>query len=178
MVRPVIGVLALSLALAACGGEPKADPSPTPSAPVTTPVSTTPAPPVMPEEAKANTKAGAIAFVRYYIALVNHAQATGDLAGLAGVEEPPCKSCTDGRSYLSKIYDAGGHVAGGRWTARDMRARRSGSNWAVTVRGDFAPSDVYAPATSQPDHADGGPTLTNFIVWHSREWKVRSWFSG
>jgi hypothetical protein len=175
MRRSVVGA-ALMLLLAGCGGNPKADPppstSPTPS------VSATPSPPALPEAAKANTRAGAIAFVRHYIELVNYAQMTGDVSALSIVEDPGCKSCSKGRDYLSRIYGAGGHIAGGAWTVRHVRAKKSGENWAVTATGDFASSDAYASPGADPQHADGGPALTNFIVWHSDQWKVRAWFSG
>ena len=178
MSRLVVGAVALLLALTACGGDPKPDPSPSVSTSVTSPASATPTPPVMPEEAKADTKAGAIAFVKYYIALINHAQATGDVDALAKVEGPDCKSCAEGRDYLKKIYGSGGHISGGAWSVHRVKARQSGENWAVTVTGAFAPSDAYASADADPQHAKGGPTLTNFIVWHDTAWRVRSWFSG
>jgi hypothetical protein len=175
MRRLAVGA-ALVVLLAGCGGDPKADPSPSPSA--TTSASATPSPPVMPDAAKANTKAGAVAFVKYYIELVNHAQATGDVRTLSAVEAPACKSCQQGRAYLTRIYSAGGHITGGRWSIRRASAKRSGENWAVTVTGDFAPSDAYSSPDAEPRHANGGPALTNFIVWHSDAWKVRAWFSG
>jgi hypothetical protein len=177
MASRIVGAVALLLVLAGCGGDPKADPTPPPS-PSTSPASTTPSAPAMPEAAKANTKAGAIAFVRYYVDLINHAQATGDVSGLAGVEAPECASCTKGREYLTGIYAAGGHVTGGTWTIRRAQAAPSGENWAVTVVGDFAPSDVFSSQGAQPTHAKGGPTLTNFVVWNAGSWKVRKWFSG
>jgi hypothetical protein len=177
MRRSIIG-FALLLIVAGCGSDPKADPSPSPSSPVTSPVSTTPSPPVMPDAAKANTKAGAIAFVRHYIDLVNYAQATGDVNALEEVEDHGCKSCEHGQTYLSSIYEAKGHIDGGQWTIRRVTAEKSGENWAVTVSGDFAPSDVFTAPSAAPSHASGGPTLTNFVVWHSNDWKVRTWFSG
>lgn len=176
MRRSQVGALVALLLLAGCGGDPKADPSPTPSTP---PASTTPSPtaPVMPAAASENSKAGAIAFVRYYIELINHAQATGDVGRLRAVEDAGCKSCTNGRKYLSTIYGAGGHISGGTWTVQSATAQRSGENWAVTVKGTFAPSDVFASSGAQAKHAQGGPTLTNFVVWRATDWKVRTWFA-
>jgi hypothetical protein len=176
MRRWLLGAMACLVVLAGCGGDPKAEPSPSPS---TAPVSTTPSPtaPVMPAAASENTKAGAIAFVRYYIELINHAQATGDVGRLQAVEDASCKSCTNGRKYLATIYGAGGHISGGAWTVQSATAQRSGDNWAVTVKGSFAPSDVFATPGAQAKHARGGPTLTNFVVWRASDWKVRTWFA-
>jgi hypothetical protein len=176
MRRSVFVAMAALVVLAGCGGDPKADPSPSPS---TAPVSTTPSPtaPVMPAAASENTKAGAIAFVRYYIELINHAQATGDIGRLKEVEDPGCKSCTNGRNYLAMIYGDGGHISGGVWTVQSATAQRSGENWAVTVKGRFAPSDVFASPGSPAKHARGGQTLTNFVVWRANDWKVRTWFA-
>src|SRR4051812_44399939 len=139
MPRVLVGAVVLVLALAGCGADPKADPSPSPSTTTASPVSTTPAPPVLPEAAKANTKAGAIAFVKYYVELINHAQATGDVGPLAAVEDPGCESCAKGRAYISRIYGGGGHVSGGSWLVSRATAQRSGENWAVTVTGKFLP---------------------------------------
>ena len=67
------GVLLVST-LGACGGSPRADPSPTPATTSAAATETpTPTPPAMPAAARADTKAGAIAFVRHYVDLINYA---------------------------------------------------------------------------------------------------------
>jgi len=86
MRRFVVGA-ALVLLVAGCGGDPKADPSPSTSPAPSISSTPTPSPPTLPDAAKANTKAGAIAFVKYYVELVNHAQATGDVGKLQSVED-------------------------------------------------------------------------------------------
>ena len=90
MARRLIVAVVLALAVAGCGGDPKADPSPTPS---TSPVSTSPSAPGMPQAAKENTKAGAIAFARHLVVLVNYSQSTGDVSSLAAVAGEACESC-------------------------------------------------------------------------------------
>ena len=181
MPRLVVGAVVLLLALAGCGGDPKAEPSPTKS--VTTPVSTTPAPPVMPEAAKADTKAGAIAFVKHYIDLINYAQATGDLDVLAGVEDRDCESCANGRDALAKIYDAGGVIKGGelsfRFTSAAPSARYQG--WLVSGSLHFAPQTVAREAGATPEDLSGGTTPANAFVSTSNplhEWRVMNWTRG
>src|SRR5689334_7529083 len=127
MRRLVVGAC-LAVALVGCGGDPEADPSPSPSSPSSS--STTPAPRVMPEAAKANTKAGAVAFAKYCIALINHAQATGDVEALAAVEDPDCKSCSKVRHSVTRIYGAGGSIAGGTWRPHmSVALRNADGSW-------------------------------------------------
>jgi Family of unknown function (DUF6318) len=179
MTRALVGAVALALALAGCGGDPKADPSPTPSSPATSPVSTTPSAPALPDEAKANTKAGAIAFVRYYIALINHAQATGDVDALAAVEDPGCRSCISARQTLGDIYQSGGHIEGGALDASIGGAspRPDLKGWTVIVTARFGPQDVVR--SDGATHLKGGRSLITFVVRHSEEsWTVLQWSRG
>jgi hypothetical protein len=180
MRRSIIG-FALLLVVAGCGSDPKADPSPSPSSPVTSPVSTTPSPPAMPEAAKANTKAGAIAFVRHYVDLINYAQATGDLAELATAEEVACKSCSAAREGVRSHYAAGGSINGGDWLVRSANAVPNGaiSGWVVDLAVRFDRQVIHF-GDSRPDEVN--PPSQNVIsVQLSRSegtWKVLEWTRG
>jgi hypothetical protein len=179
MVRPVIGAIALFLALSSCGGDPKADPTPTPSSPVTTPVSTTPAPPVMPDAAKANTKAGAIAFVRYYVELINHAQATGETDGTTRVEDRSCNSCTRVRRTVEDIYTSGGRIDGGAWNVTITSASRRPDlgAWSVFTTVIYGPQKVIQPSGTR--NLKGGRTPMTFVVRYANSgWSVVQWSRG
>lgn len=183
MARVVLGALALSLVLAGCGGDPEAPPDPTATTSgVSTTPSTPPTPsaPALPEAAMANTKAGAIAFVRHYVELINHAQRTGDVEVLAAVESPKCKSCTSVRDYLSGIYAKGGSITGGRWLVRHVSAARGlgEGNWVAEVQGMFEESAVLASPGATPEQAKGGSAPTTFYLKHDGEWKVTRWTRG
>ncbi|HET9499371.1 MAG TPA: hypothetical protein VFO98_03835, partial [Marmoricola sp.] len=69
--RRVIGagvLVGAVFATAACGGDPSSSPSPSPSvSPSPSPSSTAPTPPPLPDAARKDTKAGAVAFVRHYV---------------------------------------------------------------------------------------------------------------
>jgi hypothetical protein len=173
--RRLVVALSCALALAGCGGDPKADPSPAPSSP-TTSASPTPTPPVMPDAAKANTKAGAVAFVKYYIELINHAQATGDVDALAAVEDPGCRSCASARETVTEIYKSGGHIEGGAFTGSiDSAARRPDlKGWTVFAVVSFGPQKVIRPSGTQS--LKGGRSVMTLIVKHRAEqWRVLQW---
>jgi hypothetical protein len=171
----------LVLALAGCGGDSKADPSASssPSAPVTSPASTTPTPPAMPAAAKADTKAGAIAFVRHYIDLINYAQATGDVEALAAVEDVGCKSCADGRHYLQSVYQGHGHIAGGALsiTTRDALKNASVHGWTIDGSLRYGPQTVVQPTMPTPtQHLKGGGVLVTVITsFAAGRWTVAEW---
>jgi hypothetical protein len=175
MKRRLLGVAVLALALSSCGGEPKADPSPTRS--VTTPVSTTPTAPVMPDAAKANTKAGAIAFVRHYVDLVNYAQQTGDVSTLASVESDACESCAKVRRSIAEIYTAGGAIQGGTWHPHFKVALHNGDgSWLVTGYIKFEAEEVRSNKTAEPQPQPGGSAVTHLTVKNSDDaWKVLAW---
>ena len=170
------GAAALLVLLAGCGGDPKADPSPTPSE---SPVSTTPSPtaPTMPAAAAENSKAGAIAFVRYYIELINHAQATGDVEALAKVEGSNCESCANVRTSIGKIYGAGGSITGGTWHPHlNIGLRNSDGSWLVSGYIAFDREQVKRSRDAAVEVAEGGSATTHVTVTHANgDWKVLAW---
>jgi hypothetical protein len=134
----------------------------------------------MPDAAKANTKAGAVAFVKYYIELINHAQATGDLDDLAALEGQRCESCRQVRDYLEGIYSSGGSVSGGEWRVQRAEARpgTDPGTWVIDVIGTFAPSTVMPSPGASPRAATGGPAPSTFFVQRSAGWVVTKWTRG
>src|SRR3954454_20320241 len=91
----VIG--ALCLLLPGCGGSAKPQPLPRPTASLSPSPSATP--PVMPSAAKEESKAGVDAFLRYYVATLNYAGATGETQPLNKLALQTCVKCralTDG----------------------------------------------------------------------------------
>jgi hypothetical protein len=178
MSRLVVGAVALLLALAGCGGDPKPDPSPSASTPVTSPASTTPAPPVMPEEAKADTKAGAIAFVRYYISVFNHAQSTGATSELAALSSSDCADCQVAIDGLRGIYSAGGSLVGGDLVPGPATARENSIEqvWLVLVRVDSGPQSVTTATNAESTQMPGGSRSMQFRLSRSSgDWEVVSW---
>jgi len=178
MPRVLVGAVVLLLALAGCGGDPKADPSPSPSVPSVSPVNTTPAPPALPEAARANTKAGAIAFVKYYIGLFNRAQTSGHPEEMASFSAHACDECNDVVAALAKIYGSGGHIDGGDLRAHAATADYNGAEdvWLVLIQIESGPQSVTTAAGATATSLPGGRRSMRFSVKRSGDaWKVAAW---
>ncbi|RLV56900.1 hypothetical protein D9V41_03785 [Aeromicrobium phragmitis] len=105
------------LLLAGCSGAPP-DEQPTPTATA----SPTHAPPTMPELALDDSPAGAEAFVRHYIDVLNYAALTGDTSTLEELSSPECDGC---RSYVDSIvetYRSGGYIRDESWRVEDVES--------------------------------------------------------
>lgn len=169
----VAGVLAVGV-LGGCGGTPDAAPPPSSSAPPS--ASATPTAPVMPDAARQNTKAGAVAFVKFYIAAFNHAQTTGDVSTLKTLGAKQCVSCNAVLRAIRRTYSAGGHSVGGDWIVEGQESRLSvGKMRAVYIAGHFEPSTNYTGAHGQPSHLKGAKIIASFFVRFSDGWKVMRW---
>lgn len=137
----------------------------------------------MPDAAKENTKAGAVAFVRHYVDLINYAQATGDVEPLAAAEDTGCASCAKGRETLSEIYRAGGSIEGGRLSFRPTSSSPNGryKGWLITGVLRFAPETVTRRRGEGPEQLGGGSTPVNAFVTMSNDahdWRVMEWTRG
>ena len=95
--------------------------------------------PSIPAAAKAPGKAGAKAFVAYYIRLLNHAQHTGDADGLRRYGDS-CNGCKVYARLAERTYRNGGWFRGGSWSPdpRTWFVDQSGSGYFVAVTVDAA----------------------------------------
>ena len=168
------------LAVAGCGGSGAADADATTSSSPSTPPSSSPStapPPALPAAAQQHTKAGAIAFVRHYIALINYAQATGSVDELerAGLES--CRSCTSTTRFIARLYARGGRFEGGFTTVLQVMDAISPSeygDYVVDVTIKIAPSVVHDNGTGR--RARGGTNvLSVFPKWTLQGWRVAQW---
>jgi hypothetical protein len=175
------GLLAVGVLIGGCGGSPEPSPLPKPSKSSSPSASATPTPPVMPEAAKAKTKAGAIAFARHYVDLINHAQATGDASALLAVEDTTCGSCERGRKYVDRVYGGGGTIQGGALVIDTALAFRNPatSGWTVTLGVRFGPQRIDWPEPKSDEQLKGGRLPLNVqLVFHNSQWKVAEWTRG
>ncbi|MCW2836497.1 MAG: hypothetical protein JWQ15_611, partial [Marmoricola sp.] len=103
-----IVVAVLFSVLTGCGGAPAPEPLPKPSG-STSPsasASATPGAPVMPAAARAKTKAGAEAFVRHYVDVLNYAGLSGDTQPLRRLHISICTRCEAIADGIAQTYAA------------------------------------------------------------------------
>ncbi|WP_067434854.1 DUF6318 family protein [Nocardioides jensenii] len=130
--RWVAGVVCLPLLLvSACTDDDAgADPDPSPSSasqspsnsPSATPTVEDPVPPTLPAAAQGSDDKAARAFARYWIAMVNYAQSTGDTLQLAALHDDGCDACTAGVAAVDEGFAKGGSMVGGRYTIRSVQS--------------------------------------------------------
>lgn len=114
--RALAGVLLAVMMLPACtGAKESADPteekSPAPTAPA------------MPEIAQDESAAGAEAFVRHYIDVLNYAAVTGETEELKQLSSPDCSGCEKYIDLYESTYADGGYFTGGEWSVEDLQVQ-------------------------------------------------------
>jgi len=187
-VAPVVLAGALTVGLVvSCSAEagPRAAPTPSVTSPATT--STEPTPdaspkpdpvePRLPAAAKANTRAGAEAFVRYYIDLLNYAANTGDTRALRAAAAR-CPGCSDYAALYEKTYEAGGYFRDPGWRPFSVLSRLEGDAWTVLVQVK-APAVTYVKkAGAKPRRGERDVYALRFEVTRQHDaWSVTS-FTG
>jgi Family of unknown function (DUF6318) len=154
--------------------------SPSPSTPTSEPSPTGPtgpSAPKLPAAAKKHTKAGAIAFVRYYLDLLNYAKHTGDSQPLRSYSAEECAACqTEARGW-QHLYARGGWARDGELRFEDMRGMRPTGKREVQV----SIAITRAKGTSRASKGariktieaqDGN--LDFYLRWIDRFWRVET----
>lgn len=181
-----VGAVLLAF-VAACGGAPEPQPlpkpasstSPTPSASASAAPTPPVMPPVMPEAAGAKTKAGAEAFVRHYVDVLNYATFTGETATAHALDGGKCTSCDRMLKSIENIYASDGHVEGGAWTSTPVSQVPfpDGSGRTVDVKITYGPQSVFADAESEAKRYTGGGRLVSFVLETKKggRWQIAEW---
>lgn len=167
----------LALTLTACGADP--DPSPGPTSPPTvasTSPSAEPTAPMQPDLSYQRTKAGAVAFAKYYWQIVDYAQRTGDTEQLRTLEHG-CAACAAGREWIEKIYRRGGNITGGSHTYRRVSVVYADSKTAGLVLRLLTTRQVVSGAGNLSGRYKGGAISVSMAInavgalWRVKDWK-------
>ena len=182
--RFAAALLLLPWLLVSCSDdEPTSDPKEPTGSATMSPSPTGPVEPELPGVAKTADKRGAIAFLKYYWAMVDYAQASGDTSGLRQLSMPSCQSCTRANAYLEKVYRTGGVIRSESRTVRIRTARRGSSPGRVLffINAHFvipASQDFYGVGDKRNKRWRGGQIEYAFVVQRSvvgGSWQLTIW---
>ena len=171
----LLGSLGL-LGLAGCGAaDPSAPASPTPTVASTTPTPTPAAgPPALPQAARQHTKAGAKAFVVYYVELITYAETTLDTEPVQDLSMPTCSGCIGGIRKLRKIARQGGHITGAGLSTSNLRSEAIDDHGVVTLAFDLTNTTERTTTPGKPTvlHPAGKHPMIMTLVARPDGWVV------
>ena len=132
--------------------------------------------PTLPDEATRPGRAGARAFVAYYVSLENYASNTGDVDPLIEYSHPECGGCQDLIRFYSSWYERGGWFKGAhRMILSFDRVFRASSPHDMYIRLNGRTSGgTYRERRGAPIHKARGDRF-DLLLWLIREqqgWKV------
>jgi hypothetical protein len=178
-----VGLVVVTV-LAGCGGDEPgagATASVTPTAtPTATPTPTADIPvipePVLPDEAKEHTPAGAAAFTRFAIEVVNRAYVTGDTEQLLSISTEDCDACARVATSIRETFTGGDRYVGGQLSIVELTARpfeKGVIPTVITVLDESALSRVAADGTVVEEFdAVDDETIYWDLAW-SGNWSLR-----
>lgn len=145
-----VATVAALMVCGACGtsgGNAQADPTPSPTE------QTPSAPPKMPRAAHDDTDSGAIAFVKYYVDVLNYTAVTGDTDQLSNLSASDCEGCQEYIELYKSVYNDGGYFKGGEWSLDNIEVAEAGSQ--VRVFAHMKASSVKYRSDSDADVKHG-----------------------
>lgn len=170
------GLLA-TVTLSGCGQQsPK--PKPLPQASGGRSSSSAPqAAPTLPPAARENSKAGAEAFTRHFVATLNYAGTTGRFDEFRHLSADSCHECSSFVTNIGAIYRRGGRIEGGEFAITQLRTLPQGhrNSWV---------SAAFIKTTSQRIYKGGRVSkrvppernVFNFKVqWQDGGWRTMGW---
>ncbi len=179
-VRRLIATLLLLPALASCSDDPDSSGSGDPTSSVTPEPTPTETPPTEPAEAGDRTKAGAKAFVEYWVETLNYAASTGDTVGFSSLASDACRSCVEINDLIANTYDKGGYIRSDGWRVVKVVSVESSAR-RMTVQADleFAPETIVASDGAEPQERSGSTEGATFILsWAADRWKLQQFAQG
>jgi Family of unknown function (DUF6318) len=175
----VVGLIVLAL-IGACGGGDGSQPSGLPPLTATAGSSSeaglVTTSPTAQGEARAQTPAGAAAFTRFYLGLINDAYRTGASEPLRRYAGPSCASCTSIAAAVDDIYDKGGRAEGGRLSVKRVAATGISPTSQPTVVADIAVSPYrQIDGSGRVVHkvAARQTVLLVDVEWSNGTWRIK-----
>ncbi|MBM9462826.1 hypothetical protein JL108_05145 [Aeromicrobium sp. YIM 150415] len=162
MVLPV-----LAMTLMGCSGDP--DPpeeSVSPSPEITAPA--------MPELAGDDSPAGAEAFARHYIEVLNYASSTGDTDLLRSLSSADCSGCQKYVDLYRSTYDDGGYFRESKFVidATTIDYEEGYSKQYVTLQTTLTEGQHRTSADSAPRTTSATKDTISFELSYHQDWVV------
>lgn len=179
--KRILAATAALLALSACGSQDPpsaAGPSSAPPAPTTKPTPSGPVPPTMPAAARQRTKAGAIAFAKYYWRVVDYATATLDTTPLRRLRLGSCGQCRGSEQWLHEVRKAHGRIHGLRNSLKvdDVFIPKERPGTAlVTFHVTSSAGQVVAAGKLNKTYRRGTSGGQFTLAYQRRGWVIAGW---
>jgi hypothetical protein len=122
---------------------------------------------VLPEAAKAQTKAGAIAFASYWYSVLNYAYQTGDFGPLDAVTGDGCRMCAKVRSGIVEWNSGGRWIAGGLIVVKGAFTkfvRTAEGNYQVTTQLEQRAGFLYRADSTVEKSVPAAQVLADIMI--------------
>lgn len=181
--RALAAACVLPLLLAGCSdAEPTPEiPDPTTSSPSAEETDTGPVEPTLPPEAEGDGVEAAEAFISYFYASVDYAQATGEADVIRALAAETCRSCRGGADIIERIHKEGGTIVGGEHSVEKAKVtgtRRvpgEGSIYYLDVRVSHTEQQVVGSQELDGEYGSGTEDLRYRVVSSNGGWQVLEW---
>lgn len=148
---------AMAIVLAGCNDGTKVIEPPEDSTPSTSHESKPPSPaPTFPAQSKAMTPEGAVAFTQGWVATLNHAIETGDVAPLNSASGADCDGCQAYIRRVSDVYSDGGRYYGGGWRISQVEVEFKQPQAFVYFKAAWSDSKVRKSRNSRVEDIRAG----------------------
>lgn len=175
----VLACALLGMTLAACdddtdsGTAPPSTAAPTSTSPTSDDPPDDVAPPVMPAAAREKTTAGAKAFVKYYIDVLNYGFTHNSSEGVRELATRECDVCERFADSIDKNLRRGGGQTGGQWTPTKIwMLTNTAQQPTVTLAEMRVATGYYVESQGGVRHPIRSKTLKYefWIAWHQGSW--------
>ncbi|MBT2515253.1 DUF6318 family protein [Arthrobacter sp. ISL-30] len=184
----VSGLAVVGLVLSGCAGsDPQRGGTPSASVSETSSATPTPTPtpssvykpadakgraenvpvPVLPEEAKSETKEGLQAFARYWYSTLSYAYETGDMAPMQSISSSTCASCTKIKAEVEEWNREGRWMAGGKMVVQAVESNfteTAPSEYQVIVQAYQETIDFYLPGGNLKGSLPRQPAIGDIMI--------------
>jgi hypothetical protein len=131
----------------------------------------------MPPLAREKSRAGAKAFVRHYIDVINYSWRTLTTRNLRTLATAECAGCRAAAQGIDRVADAGGQKTGAAWSVRSIAAvPGSGKDPVLQAIVDIRAGEYRPSADANPRPIDPSREVFDFhLAYSGGQWLVTTW---